>query len=92
MDFYIADNKEFDFNIMKEFSKDFIDIIYQKYGLQVEVKNLKANKTDDIIQKWATKIFMPLPKEQRTPVINIEIASINSYKHIPMETIKITKK
>ena len=47
---------------MKEFSKDFIDIIYQKYGLQVEVKNLKANKTDDIIQKWATKIFMPLPK------------------------------
>ncbi len=31
---------------------------------------------------------MPLPKEQKTPVINIEIASINSYKHIPMETIK----
>lgn len=78
LDFCIANGKEFDISVMQKFKDDFTKSIMQKYGLQVEVKEPKQDN-NSIVKKWIAKVFVPFPKDKKTPAIHIEVANINSY-------------
>lgn len=78
LDFCIANGKEFDIGVMQKFKDDFTKSIMQKYGLKVEVKEPKRDN-NSIVKKWVTKVFVPFPKDKKTPAIHIEVANINSY-------------
>ena len=78
LDFCIADNKDFDIGVMQQFKNDFTKSIMQKYGLQVEVKEPKM-ENNSIVKKWIAKVFVPFPRDKKTPAIHIEVANINSY-------------